>query len=378
LTTEEELEEFCERLTKAAKSGESVSIVRTLKKLEEAGTTVAKAFSGSWLGYHACVYYQNFCAPPAGAQFSVQWGLFSIGRRHSSGNWQVYEYDAVKEHIYELAGHPNIEAARTNAKSAGKLFEEWKREITSIIEIGLSKDKDVVLQQTRDELKNLQTMSTLEVANQWHSSRHVLTSDYQAMNQGTKMPPHIEVLGEIASIRHSFEICEEAARICKRLLSHHRRKAELIDMTKEIAKFVFIGHGRSTVWRDLKDFLKERLGLETDEFNRIPTAGKTTVERLSEMLDSASFAFLVLTGEDERNDKTTQARMNVIHETGLFQGRLGFSKAIVLLEEDCAEFSNIHGLTQIRFPKGNIQAKFEEIRRTLEAAGLINPVSVVR
>lgn len=93
---------------------------------------------------------------------------------------------------------------------------------------------------------------------------------------------------------------------------------------------------------------------------------------------SASFAFLVLTGEDERNDKTTQARMNVIHETGLFQGRLGFSKAIVLLEEDCAEFSNIHGLTQIRFPKGNIQAKFEEIRRTLEAAGLINPVSVVR
>jgi predicted nucleotide-binding protein len=51
------------------------------------------------------------------------------------------------------------------------------------------------------------------------------------------------------------------------------------------------------------------------------------------MLDDASFAFLVLTAEDERSDATTQARTNVIHEVGLFQGRLGFERAIVLLEE---------------------------------------------
>jgi predicted nucleotide-binding protein len=46
--------------------------------------------------------------------------------------------------------------------------------------------------------------------------------------------------------------------------------------------------------------------------------------------------------------------MNVIHEVGLFQGRLGFKRAIVLLEEGCKEFSNIQGLGQIRYPKGNI------------------------
>ncbi len=46
-----------------------------------------------------------------------------------------------------------------------------------------------------------------------------------------------------------------------------------------------------------------------------------------------------------------QARMNVIHEAGLFQGRLGFTKAILLLEDGCSEFSNIQGLGQIRFPK---------------------------
>jgi predicted nucleotide-binding protein len=34
----------------------------------------------------------------------------------------------------------------------------------------------------------------------------------------------------------------------------------------------------------------------------------------------------------------------VIHEAGLFQGKLGFARAIVLLEQDCNEFSNIAGL----------------------------------
>jgi predicted nucleotide-binding protein len=69
-----------------------------------------------------------------------------------------------------------------------------------------------------------------------------------------------------------------------------------------------------------------------------------------------------------------QARMNVVHEAGLFQGRLGFTKAIVLLKEGCTEFSNIQRLAQIRFPKGNIPASFEEIRRVLEREGLIGDV----
>jgi predicted nucleotide-binding protein len=61
----------------------------------------------------------------------------------------------------------------------------------------------------------------------------------------------------------------------------------------------------------------------------------------------------------------------VVHEAGLFQGRLGFTKAVVLLEEGCEQFSNVEGLGQIRLPKGNISAAFEEIRRVLERDGLI-------
>ena len=49
-----------------------------------------------------------------------------------------------------------------------------------------------------------------------------------------------------------------------------------------------------------------------------------------------------MTGETEDIDGNLHARDNVIHETGLFQGRLGFRKAIVLLEDCVAEFSNFH------------------------------------
>ena len=110
---------------------------------------------------------------------------------------------------------------------------------------------------------------------------------------------------------------------------------------------IFIGHGHSLIWRELKDFINERLELPYDEFNRVSIAGIDTRSRLKEMLKLACMAFLILTAEDERTDGTMHARENVIHEAGLFQGRLGFERAIILLEEGCEEFSNIQGLGQI-------------------------------
>ena len=137
-------------------------------------------------------------------------------------------------------------------------------------------------------------------------------------------------------------------------------------------KKIFIGHGRSLVWRVLKDFIEGTLGLPYEEFNRVPTAGQFTGNRLKEMLDESCMAFLIMTGEDEQADGSLRARENVIHEAGLFQGRLGFEKAIILLEEGCTDFSNIHGLIHIPFPKGNIEAVFEKIRQVLQRESILD------
>lgn len=170
---------------------------------------------------------------------------------------------------------------------------------------------------------------------------------------------------ELLGGRHSQQKDDPAAENKMALMSDFTRNKS------SSKKTIFIGHGQSAVWRQLKDFLTERLGLKYDEFNAEAVAGKTTITRLQAMLEDAQFAFLVMTAEDTHADNTAHARENVIHEAGLFQGRLGFEKAIILLEEGCAEFSNIEGLAQIRFPKGNLEPSFEKIRHVLEREHII-------
>ena len=136
-------------------------------------------------------------------------------------------------------------------------------------------------------------------------------------------------------------------------------------------KKIFIGHGRSPVWREFKDFLVETLGLEYEEFNRISAAGKSINNHLEEMLDKSCMAFLIMTGEDEYSDGSVHARQNVIHEIGKCQDRLGSERAIILLEKGCERFSNMDGIIYIDFAKGNIKETFGEIVRVLIRESII-------
>ena len=79
------------------------------------------------------------------------------------------------------------------------------------------------------------------------------------------------------------------------------------------------------------------------------------------MLNESSFACLILTGEDIDKDDLLHARENVIHEAGLFQGRLGFSRSIICKEDGVEEFSNIRGIDRVRFSKGGIKEIYGEI-----------------
>jgi len=124
---------------------------------------------------------------------------------------------------------------------------------------------------------------------------------------------------------------------------------------------VFIGHGRSKVWEELKNHLQDKHGQSVVAFESGARAGHHIRDILDEMLTESSLAFLILTGEDETANQCLRARQNVIHETGLFQGKLGFSKAIVLLEEGVEEFSNLAGIQHISFPKGHISETFGEV-----------------
>lgn len=136
-------------------------------------------------------------------------------------------------------------------------------------------------------------------------------------------------------------------------------------LAKRKTQTVFIGHGASPIWRELKDFLVDELGLRYEEFNRESAAGVANSERVLALLNQCSFAFLVMTAEDELADGLRRARENVVHELGLAQATYGLHRAIMLVEERCETLSNMDGVGHIRFPRGDILARSEEIRAVL-------------
>jgi len=136
--------------------------------------------------------------------------------------------------------------------------------------------------------------------------------------------------------------------------------------TKDESIKIFIGHGRNQQWRDLKDHLHEQHGFDVEVYEIGSRAGLSVKEVLEKMMANSSIAFLVLTGEDVDKDEELHARENVIHELGLFQGHLGFNRAIAVKEDGVKEFSNIIGLNQIRFSKGNIKETYGDILATIK------------
>jgi hypothetical protein len=86
---------------------------------------------------------------------------------------------------------------------------------------------------------------------------------------------------------------------------------------------IFIGHGRNSQWRDLKDHLQDKHGYDVEAYEIGARAGHTIRDILEEMLAKSTIAFLVLTAEDEGPSGEFRARQNVVHETGLFKANWG-------------------------------------------------------
>jgi predicted nucleotide-binding protein len=128
---------------------------------------------------------------------------------------------------------------------------------------------------------------------------------------------------------------------------------------------IFIGHGRSRLWARVKTYLEDELGLATVTYESESRAGDSIVPVLEKMLDQATFALLLLTAEDTTPAGGKRARQNVIHEAGLFQGRLGFKRAVLLVQEGIEEFSNVAGLQHIPFEGENVEQTFYELHRVL-------------
>ena len=369
----EELLQMAETLEKLVTLSRQEQINHPLERVKQAADNIGKAWSGSWLGYHANVYYQDYQSPPPGAHFNIAWGLkVPLADLGSTGDWVENTAEAVEYAIYRRANAQVWNLSALSLAKPTRSSAKQQRTLLSIIELEIGDSNSPFLTALREEAGNLTVISKNQFIERAKPSYNMTVYDEVAGHQGMRVPAHLAVLSEVYAIQHTINIVESLLEVTRQVESHVTRQQRRQQQVSSVGTKVFIGHGRSLIWWQLKDFI-EKLGLPVDEFNSVQTAGISTSDRLMEMLSSAAIAFLVMTGEDEQPTGELRPRENVVHEAGMFQGRLGFKRAIVLLEEGCEKFSNNAGLTHVPFPKGNIRATFQDLREVLEREDILKP-----
>lgn len=198
----------------------------------------------------------------------------------------------------------------------------------------------------------------LAAADQGSADFHVASANYEFKLYVSKDEDlsysTVEVMApKREEIEHTFSIFEGNLERC--------RIAE-----KPVQGKIFIGHGRDKQWRDLKDHLQDKHDYQIVAYEIGSRTGHGIRSVLEEMLEESSVALLVMTGEDKTNKGKLRARQNVVHEAGLFQGRLGFTRVAILREQGTEEFSNLDGIQEIRFAKRKIRETFGDVLAFLE------------
>jgi predicted nucleotide-binding protein len=112
-------------------------------------------------------------------------------------------------------------------------------------------------------------------------------------------------------------------------------------------------------------------GLQVGHFNRESVAGILVAEWWRQMLNRARFAFAVMTPDHKMKDGRKRARQNVVHEIGLCHARVGLHNTAILLAAGTEKFTNVDGVNYIPFKVGRLAAQQGEIRKLLEARGIL-------
>ena len=251
----DELFAVAQRMEDLIARAEQPEISAPMTRLQEAAERVGKAWSGSHIGYHANVYYSQLASPPPGAHFSQEWGLGHTFSGGSTGDWLEFDPDEVAGAIRELAGKPDAGPAYALRDEITEEFETARMDALSILEPRGAKDQ--FLERLKGRLDKLSIKGSGAIVEAWLPSGQFRTRDSIAVGQGFRTPPHLSVLAEVLAVREALDRAAKLASVSRqagRHIARHQRSSPSGDR-------VFVGHGRSRSWLELKDFLQDRLGL---------------------------------------------------------------------------------------------------------------------
>ena len=336
-----------------------------MSHLRERASDIGRAWSKSWVGDQANLYYKDFKPPPPDEEFDQLSGKLL----RDQPAWIKYSDEEVRSRIHDSIDADKVERATEIANRCTITFEDKKDDVISILELVDSQENSYI-NGIRMAINDLKIPTANQIVKEL-APNSIITRDIIALSKRSRTPPHLRLFAETVCVRHGIKCLQLLQQNISRAINHLKRVTSGgIDDVRN-GNNIFIGHGGSTEWEKLRDFIENRLKREIAEFdNNLPTS-KQILDHILELVQTSAVAFVLLTAEDRLENGNHHPRLNVVHELGLCQAILGVDNTIILLEDDCEEFSNIRGLVQIRFPRGNLMAKSEEMRRVLEDRGII-------
>lgn len=216
MTVSDDLFHVANEAAEALAQARSQTQIKTLAALRKAGEQARRAWSGSNLGYHATVYYADLQPPPAGVQFSPEWGLMDRWPTHQPDpGWQVMDHDAVFDELVRRAGNPSIAELTAKLASSRRTFSSLKERAISILVAAQAQTSDPFLDRKFRQIETLDALDPESAEKTLVEAGAGWSRDSTAVTQGGRIAPHQCVLGIDAAATattSSLDTLEKAVR----------------------------------------------------------------------------------------------------------------------------------------------------------------------
>ena len=209
-------------LKKAVLDFEKSITLAYVNKIKKAIDEISKSFSGSWLGYHANVYYKNFQIPPANHKFSNEWGLstraFSDG---TVGPWIEYQYDEVIAEINENSDNSflNINNFDECNNNIDKICKNCKQKVLSLLVTLSNKINDNYIEACKNDIEKIEMILQSDIIKSL-APKHTISRDSKAISQGYLTPPHISIFAKFVESEINKKNCNNLIEIIDNLQYH--------------------------------------------------------------------------------------------------------------------------------------------------------------
>jgi hypothetical protein len=193
----------------------------SLKALRKATDEAARAWSGSNLGYHAIVYYQDIQPTPPGVQFSPEWGLMDRWPTHQPDRgWREMDYQSVINEIVRRAGKPDIESISEELESIREAFISLKERAISLLSGSQGQNQDPFLTRKYRQIESLEITAPQDIGRSLIGKGAGWSRDSTAVTQGYRLAPHQSLLAISLSAENMVKALDTLEKASLEAISH--------------------------------------------------------------------------------------------------------------------------------------------------------------